>query len=43
MLKNLITDRKQNCQKSRVDIYFVNGFRSNVNTIFNKLLSANPV
>ena len=38
-----IADRKQNCQKSRVDIYFVNGFRSYANTIFNKLLSANSV
>ena len=42
-MKPEIADRKQNCQKSLVDIYFVNGFRSNVNTIFNKLLSVNPV
>ena len=42
-MKPEIADRKQNCQKSRVDIYFVNGFRSYVNTIFNKLLSANSV
>ena len=42
-MKAEIADRKHDCHKSRVDIYFVSGFRSNENRILNKLLSENPV
>ena len=42
-MKAEIADRKHDCHKSRVDIYFVSGFRSNENRILNKLLSENHV
>ena len=42
-MKAEIADRKHDCHKCRVDIYFVSGFRSNENRILNKLLSENPV